>query len=129
MTTMTDSAPRAGGPASGQAPLLDVQGLKTWFPVVGGVLRKTTGHVKAVNDVSFSMHAGEVLSVVGESGCGKSTLGYSMLGLVPPTAGELSLGGNRIDIGKTSSWKLYRKDYQIVFQDPYTSLNPRHTVY
>jgi oligopeptide/dipeptide ABC transporter ATP-binding protein len=129
MTTMTapDTRP-AAQPAHG-APLLEVKGLKTWFPVVGGVMRKTTGHVKAVNDVSFSMKAGEVLSVVGESGCGKSTLGYSVLGLVQPTAGELSLAGDPIDIAKPSAWKPYRKDFQIVFQDPYTSLNPRHTIF
>jgi oligopeptide/dipeptide ABC transporter ATP-binding protein len=109
--------------------LLDVKGLKTWFPVVGGVFRKTTGHVKAVNDVSFSMDEGEVLSVVGESGCGKSTLGFSILGLTPPTAGSLSLAGNPIDVRSSSAWSPYRKDFQIIFQDPYTSLNPRHTVF
>jgi oligopeptide/dipeptide ABC transporter ATP-binding protein len=120
------------GPApepAGDAPLLEVRGLKTWFPVLGGVLRKTVAHVKAVNDVSFSMHAGEVLAVVGESGCGKSTLGYSILGLTPPTHGELALAGNAIDIAKPSSWNPFRKDFQIIFQDPYTSLNPRHTVF
>ncbi|HKP95588.1 MAG TPA: oligopeptide/dipeptide ABC transporter ATP-binding protein [Fibrobacteria bacterium] len=125
---MTSAAP-SGAAASGSAPLLEAQGLKTWFPVSGGVMRKTVGHVKAVNDVTFSMRPGEVLSVVGESGCGKSTLGYSLLGLVPPTAGRLSLAGKAVDIRRTSSWNPYRKDFQIVFQDPYTSLNPRHTVF
>ena len=70
-------------------PLLEVKGLKTYFPVTGGVFRKTVGHVKAVNDVSFAMVPGEVLAVVGESGCGKSTLGYSILGLTPPTEGSI----------------------------------------
>lgn len=111
------------------APLLEVQGLKTWFPVLGGVFRKTQGHVKAVNDVSLSLHTGEVLSVVGESGCGKSTLGFSILGLTPPTAGTLSLSGHPIDIHSPSDWSPFRKDFQIIFQDPYTSLNPRHTVF
>ena len=110
-------------------PLLEARNLKTWFPVIGGVLRKTIGHVKAVNDVSFSVGTGEVLSVVGESGCGKSTLGYSILGLTLPTDGTLSLAGNPIDIRKASSWSPYRRDFQIIFQDPYTSLNPRQTVF
>jgi len=111
------------------APLLAVRNLKTWFPVTGGVLKKTVGYVKAVNDVSFSMHAGEVLAVVGESGCGKSTLGYSVLGLVAPTGGELELNGKSIDIRRPSAWNPFRKDFQIIFQDPYTSLNPRHTLF
>ncbi|MDB5049164.1 MAG: Oligopeptide transporter ATP-binding protein OppF [Fibrobacteres bacterium] len=129
MTTVQAASRAAAAPSRQGAPLLEVQGLKTWFPVVGGVLRKTTGYVKAVNDVTFSMHAGEVLSVVGESGCGKSTLGYSILGLTPPTEGRLTLAGKPIDIGKPSSWNGFRKDFQIIFQDPYTSLNPRHTVF
>jgi oligopeptide/dipeptide ABC transporter ATP-binding protein len=110
-------------------PLLAVRNLKTWFPVAGGVLKKTVGYVKAVNDVSLSMHAGEVLAVVGESGCGKSTLGYSILGLVAPTGGELELNGKRIDIRRPAAWNPFRKDFQIIFQDPYTSLNPRHTLF
>jgi oligopeptide/dipeptide ABC transporter ATP-binding protein len=118
----------AMGPSRSGA-LLEVRNLKTWFPVVGGVFRSTMGHVKAVNDVTFSMGEGEVLSVVGESGCGKSTLGYSILGLTPPTAGSLSLAGKSIDMASPSAWSPFRKDFQIVFQDPYTSLNPRHTVF
>ncbi len=109
--------------------LLEVKGLKTFFPVTGGVFRKTIGHVKAVNDVTFSMRPGEVLSVVGESGCGKSTLGYSILGLTPPTEGSIAFSGRDLAIDRPSAWNPYRKDFQIVFQDPYTSLNPRHTVF
>ncbi len=109
-------------------PLIQAENLKTFFPVTGGVFRKTVGHVKAVNGVSLEIGAGEVVSVVGESGCGKSTLGYSLLGLTLPTAGILRLNGQALDITRTSSWTPYRKDFQIVFQDPYTSLNPRHTV-
>jgi oligopeptide transport system ATP-binding protein len=109
--------------------LVEVRGLKTFFPVTGGVFRSTLGYVKAVNDVTFSMLPGEVLGIVGESGCGKSTLGYSILGLTPPTEGSISLQGKALDIRKPSAWNRFRKDFQIVFQDPYTSLNPRHTVF
>ena len=129
MTAPSPSASRNPAvPPSGE-PLLAARNLKTWFPVTGGVMRKTVGHVKAVNDVSLSLAAGEVLSVVGESGCGKSTLGYSLLGLVPPSGGELELLGRRIDIRRPSAWDPFRKEFQIIFQDPYTSLNPRHTIY
>lgn len=109
--------------------LLEVKGLKTFFPVTGGVFRTTVGHVKAVNDVSFDIAPGEVVSVVGESGCGKSTLGYSILGLTPPTEGSISLQGKQLDTQRPSAWNPFRKDFQIVFQDPYTSLNPRHTIF
>lgn len=109
--------------------LLAVQNLKTFFPVTGGVFRKTIGHVKAVNDVSFEINTGEVVSIVGESGCGKSTLGYSILGLTKPTSGSISFNGKKLELDNPSAWNEYRKDFQIVFQDPYTSLNPRHTVF
>ncbi|MDB5105083.1 MAG: Oligopeptide transporter ATP-binding protein OppF [Fibrobacteres bacterium] len=129
MTAAASARAEAAPAPSAPGTLLDVQGLKTWFPVMGGVFRKTMGHVKAVNDVSLSMGKGEVLSVVGESGCGKSTLGFSILGLTPPTEGRLSLAGHPIDIRSPSAWNPFRKDFQIIFQDPYTSLNPRHTVF
>jgi oligopeptide/dipeptide ABC transporter ATP-binding protein len=115
--------------APAAVPLVSARGLKTFFPVTGGVFLKTQGYVKAVNDVSFDIGPGETVAVVGESGCGKSTLGYSLLGLVKPTEGELSLQGRRVDITRASAWDSFRKDFQIVFQDPYTSLNPRHTVF
>jgi oligopeptide/dipeptide ABC transporter ATP-binding protein len=127
--TLPYAAPATPVPAIGEAPLVEARDLRTWFPVTGGVFRKTVGHVKAVNGVSLRVHRGEVVSVVGESGCGKSTLGYSLLGLVQPTDGVVSLGGRELDIRKASSWNPYRREYQIVFQDPYTSLNPRHTIY
>jgi oligopeptide transport system ATP-binding protein len=109
--------------------LISAEGLKTWFPVTGGLFKRTVGHVRAVDGVSLEVHSGEVVSVVGESGCGKSTLGYSLLGLVPPTAGKLHLNGQPIDIRKAKSWSPFRRDFQIVFQDPNNSLNPRHTVF
>ena len=104
------------------ADLLEVSDLGTWFYTRQGI-------VKAVDGVDFSVAAGETLAIVGESGCGKSTLGFSLLGLTPPTSGEILLMGSSIDIHKSSSWKPFRRDFQIVFQDPYTSLNPRLTVF
>ena len=109
--------------------LLEAKNLNTFFPVKGGVLQKVTGYVKAVNDVTFKVGEGEIVSVVGESGCGKSTLGLSILGLVPVTSGEIFLANNLIPFRNPGSWKPFRKDFQIIFQDPFTSLNPRHTIY
>lgn len=108
--------------------LLETRNLKTYFPITGGVFSRVVGHTKAVNDVSIKVDSGEIVSIVGESGCGKSTLGLSSLGLLTPTSGEVLLGGNSIDVSKPRSWDSYRKDFQIIFQDPFTSLNPRHTV-
>ncbi|MCB1170375.1 MAG: ATP-binding cassette domain-containing protein [Leptospiraceae bacterium] len=109
--------------------LLKIEDLRTHFPITGGLFRKTVGWVKAVDGVSLSVEEGEVLAVVGESGCGKSTLGNSLLGLTLPTSGRLFLEGQEIDISNASSWKPFRSDFQIIFQDPYSSLNPRHTVF
>jgi oligopeptide/dipeptide ABC transporter ATP-binding protein len=109
--------------------LLQTEHLSTFFPVRGGFFKKVTNYVKAVQDVSIHIDAGEIVSVVGESGCGKSTLGLSLLGLTKPTSGKIRLLGNEIDIHKLSSWKRYRKDFQMIFQDPYSSLNPRRTVF
>jgi ABC-type oligopeptide transport system ATPase subunit len=110
-------------------PLLSARDLKTHFPVTGGLWKRTLSHVRAVDGVSLGVFPGEVVALVGESGCGKSTLGSSLLGLTLPTSGEVELLGKRIDITNASSWKSYRRDFQIVFQDPYTSLNPRLTVF
>lgn len=109
--------------------LLDAQGMKVYYPLRGGVFNRITGYVKAVDDVSVTVGDGEVVSIVGESGCGKSTLGKALLGLVPSREGRLRLGGEEIDVTRESSWSKLRKDFQIIFQDPFTSLNPRHTVY
>jgi oligopeptide/dipeptide ABC transporter ATP-binding protein len=103
--------------------------LKTFFPITGGIFHKVQGYVKAVNDVTLDVKKGEIVSIVGESGCGKSTLGLSLLGLIPPTSGKIFLANKPIDIKRAASWKPFRKDFQIIFQDPFTSLNPRHTVY
>ncbi len=110
-------------------PLLSARNLSVHFPITGGLWKKTVGHVRAVRDVSLEIRSGEVAALVGESGCGKSTLGFSLLGLVPPTSGEIEFSGQAIDIRKPASWEPFRRDFQIVFQDPYTSLNPRLTVF
>jgi oligopeptide/dipeptide ABC transporter ATP-binding protein len=109
--------------------LLEAKGLSTWFPLKGGVFGRTVGHVKAVDGVDLRLDEKEIVAVVGESGCGKSTLGQTIVGLLPFTSGELYLEGKRIDGAGKTSWAACRKDFQIIFQDPFTSLNPRHTVY
>src|SRR5262245_46549383 len=107
------------------APLLQVEGLKKYFPVRKGLLRRTVGYVYAVDDVSFAIRPGETLGLVGESGCGKTTVGRAILRLIEPTAGTLRLEGHDITrLGKTEL-RPFRQQMQIIFQDPFSSLNPR----
>ena len=113
---------------SDQRPLLEVKGLKKHFPLRGGVFGGTTGYVYAVDGVTFSVNRGETLSLVGESGCGKSTVGKALLRLIEPTAGEVYLDGQRIDNIPLSQLRPLRRRIQIVFQDPFSSLNPRMRV-
>ncbi len=109
-------------------PLLEVMALKKHFPLRGGLLGGVTGQVYAVDGVSFHIDRGETLSLVGESGCGKSTVGKTILRLVDPTDGEVWLDGKRIDNLPTSQLRPLRQRVQVVFQDPFSSLNPRMRV-
>ncbi|SOC41784.1 ABC transporter ATP-binding protein [Ureibacillus acetophenoni] len=109
-------------------PLLEVKNLKQYFPIKGGVLGRTVNHVKAVDDISFEVYEGETVSIVGESGCGKSTTGRAILRLDEPTAGEVNFDGEDLLSLNKSKMREKRKDLQIIFQDPYASLNPRQTV-
>ena len=121
--------------------LLEVNNLKTYFPVLGGVFRKVIGYVKAVDDVSFSIHRGEVFGLVGETGCGKSTIGKTLIRIINPTSGDVFYYDEevlenedkqkvKIALPKLNRRELmsYRSKIQMIFQDPYSSLNPRFTV-
>ena len=105
--------------------LVVVQNLKKYFPVRGGVLQRTIAWVQAVDDVSFTIKSGETLGLVGESGCGKTTVGRTMLRLIEPTAGKVFLEGKDVFNLKGNELKAMRRDMQIIFQDPYASLDPR----
>ena len=109
-------------------PLLDVRHLKTWFDLGSGVFGRGKDHIKAVDDVSFALAAGEVLGLVGESGSGKTTLGRTILRLIDPTDGEILFKGVDIASASQASLKTYRRQAQPIFQDPVASLNPRMRV-
>jgi oligopeptide/dipeptide ABC transporter ATP-binding protein len=122
VTTQATEAPSS-------PPLLEVENLTKYFPVrSSGLLRRTVGHVQAVDGVSFDLHAGRSLGLVGESGCGKTTTGRVVTRLYDPTSGHLRFEGH--DIGGLGRKDMlpYRREIQLIFQDPYSSLNPRHTV-
>jgi oligopeptide/dipeptide ABC transporter ATP-binding protein len=106
-------------------PILEVRNLKKHFPIRKGLLSRSVGAVRAVDGVSFHVGPGETLGLVGESGCGKSTVGRLILRLIDPTAGEISLSGRRIDQLSQAEMRPERRQLQVVFQDPFSSLNPR----
>src|SRR5579875_1849501 len=108
--------------------LLEVKDLKKHFPIRRGVLKRTVGQVRAVDGVNFSVARGETLGVVGESGCGKSTMGRSILRLIEPTSGVVSFEGKNVVNMSKSQMRAMRREMQIVFQDPYPSLNPRYSI-
>lgn len=108
--------------------ILKVENLKKYFPIYGGILQKCIGYVKAVDGVSFEVRKGETLSLVGESGCGKSTTGRSIIRLLEPTDGNIYFEDKDLTKLSDEEMRKARKDLQIVFQDPFASLNPRHTV-
>lgn len=108
-----------------QEPILKVENLRTWYPLRKGVFGRTYDYIKSVDDVSFDVYPGETLGLVGESGCGKTTLGRSILRLVEPTSGNVIFEGRDITKLNNKDLREYRKQAQIVFQDPYSSLNPR----
>jgi oligopeptide/dipeptide ABC transporter ATP-binding protein len=136
---MTEVLRDAGPPQGAQAPsggsavhevtsvgvVLRVEALKKFFPVHRGVLQRVAGHVRAVDGVSFSIAAGETLCLVGESGCGKSTVGKTILRLMEPSDGQIWLGGAEVTNLSEEDMRPHRRQAQMVFQDPYSSLNPR----
>jgi peptide/nickel transport system ATP-binding protein len=109
-------------------PVLQVKGLKTFFPTKKNLFGKVLENIKAVNDVSFDVYPGETLGLVGESGCGKTTLGRTILRLIEPTGGDIVYKGRNLAHLTTSEMREMRKEIQIIFQDPYSSLNPRLTI-
>ncbi|MEE2948899.1 MAG: dipeptide ABC transporter ATP-binding protein [Chloroflexota bacterium] len=127
MTTMPEAADLSAAPQSDDV-LLEVKNLKMHFPVSSGFLsRKPTGYVKAVDDVSFTVKRGETLGLVGESGCGKTTTGRCILQLYKPTDGQVIFDGQDLTRLNTKNMRAMRREMQVIFQDPYSSLNPRMT--
>lgn len=109
-------------------PLVEIQNLKKYYPIKKGIFSKTVGHVKAVDGLNFSIYSGETISLVGESGCGKSTTGRAIVKLDPPTDGKVLFEGRDMAAIQNKELRKIRADMQIIFQDPYSSLNPRKRI-
>jgi peptide/nickel transport system ATP-binding protein/oligopeptide transport system ATP-binding protein len=122
---------KTGGIAmsSSSEPLLRVENLKVYFPVLGGIFRRKIGEVKAVDDVSFTIGRGRTVGLVGESGSGKTTVGRAIIRLTDPTAGMIYYGDTAVSKLDEGAFRPYRKKIQIIFQDPYNSLNPRLSIF
>ncbi len=128
MTTIQEPVSAVSQSAQDEDILLEVKNLKMHFPVTSGLLfQRTVAHVKAVDDVSFSVKRGETLGLVGESGCGKTTTGRCILQLYKPTSGEVVFDGQELTRMNTKQMRAMRREMQVIFQDPYSSLNPRMT--
>jgi peptide/nickel transport system ATP-binding protein len=130
MIPLAETTPQKRTPLAAGKPLLEVQNLKMHFPITKGLLRRTVGYVKAVDDVSFTIYEGETLGLVGESGCGKTTLGRCIMRVYEPTSGQILYHEEKrepVDLVTLSNRQLkpYRRDIRMVFQDPQSSLNPR----
>lgn len=124
---MSEETKATGGKKKGKI-LLDVKNLKKYFPVRAGLLQRVHAHVKAVDDVTFFIYEGESFGLVGESGCGKTTVGRTLLRLLPATSGTVTFDGKSLFDLNASELKKLRRDIQIIFQDPYSSLDPRMPV-
>ena len=113
---------------SSAMPLLEVQNLRTWFPVLGGVMRRKVGDIRAVDDVSFTIEPGCTVGLVGESGSGKTTVGRTLLKLIPSTSGHVLYKGRDVLPMSEREFRPLRREMQMIFQDPFGSLNPRFTI-
>ena len=128
MTTMTETESRGNGPAQSGDILLEVNNLKMYFPVTAGIIfQRAVAQIKAVDDVTFFVRRGETLGLVGESGCGKTTTGRCILQLYRPTGGQVTFDGQELTGMSTRQMRVMRRRMQVIFQDPYSSLNPRMT--
>ena len=125
----TPPPPRPRAPDQVQAtPLIRLEGVKVHFPIRKGVLKRTVGYVKAVDGIDLEIRKGQTLAVVGESGCGKTTLGKALLQLIRPTAGRVLFAGQDLTALDRDALLPYRRRLQVIFQDPYSALNPRMMV-